>query len=435
MEKIIRNASWIIVCKVVQAILNLVVTVITARYLGPSNYGIISYASSIVAFIVPIIQLGINCVLVQEFVSKPNQSGTTIGTATVLTALSSVFGIIGIWAFTSIVNSNDTETIVVTVLYSASLFFHMTEMIQYWYQAKLLSKYVAIVSLISRVLVSIYKIYIVISGKTIYWFAIVNSLDYFIISAALFGIYYHLGGQKLSFSIIRAKQLLVKSKHFIIAGMMVSVFAQTDKIMLKLLVGDLESGYYSAAITCAGMSVFLFTAIIDSFRPVIFKNKEFDEKAYRDNTVVLYSIITYMALIQSVFLTIFAEPIILILYGSDYLPAVNILRILTWYSAFSYLGSARHIWFLAEEKEKYIVITNFGGALVNLLGNYILIPNFGACGAAAASVITQFLTNFAFGLYIKPIRENSIWMLCALDPRIIYKKFIRKMIYKKGNQS
>ena len=416
-SRVLKNASWIIAGQVIQSVLNLVVSMITARYLGPSNYGLMTYASSVVAFIVPLVQLGINGILVQEFVEAPEKSGEIIGTATVLTTLSSVLGIVGVWAFSAVANPGESTTIIVSVIYSVSLFFQMTEMIQYWYQAKLMSKYVSIVSLVSRILVSIYKIYIVIVGKNIYWFAIVNSLDFLIISALLYIIYFRLGATKLRFSFGTARKMLSKSKHFIIAGMMVSVFGQTDKIMIKLMVDDAASGFYSAAITCATMTSFLFAAIIDSFRPVIFENRKDDLVEYRKNTIILYSSMIYIALAQSIALTFLAKPIILLLYGAEYLEAVNVLRIITWYSAFSYLGAARNIWFLAEGKQKYIWVTNAIGATVNVIGNMILIPHFGACGAAIVSVITQLLTNFVLSFVILPIRENGILMIKAFDPR------------------
>lgn len=422
-NRIVKNASWIILCRIMQAVLNLVVSMITARYLGPSDYGLITYASSIVAFVVPLVRLGLNGILVQEFIEEPENDGMIIGTSTTLTVLSSLAGILGIWFFTSIANPDEPTTVVVCVIYSISLIFQMTEMIQYWYQAKLLSRYVSVVSLLSRIAVSLYRVFIVVSGKSIYWFSIVNSLDFVIISAALYKIYHKFGGQRLAFSLEMAKRMLSKSKHFIIAGVMVSVFGQTDKIMLKLMISDAESGQYSVALTCAGMSVFLFTAIIDSLRPEIYENKKNDELQYRKNNIRLYSIIIYMALFQSVVLTLLAEPIISILYGAEYLAAADVLRIVTWYSAFSYLGSARHIWFLAENKQKYIWITNSVGAITNIVGNSLLIPRFGASGAAVASVGTQILTNFILS-FIKPIRENGMWILAAFSPRVLYELLI-----------
>ena len=424
MNRITKNASWIIACKLAQAILNLFVSMITARYLGPSNYGLITYAHSIVAFIVPVVQLGINAIFVQEIVDHPDREGEVVGTATLLTTASSILGILGVWAFVTIVNRTEQETIVVAVIYSLSLFFQMTEMVQYWYQAKLMSMYVSIVSLVSRFVVSVYKIYIVINGKNIYWFAVVNSLDFLLISAALFVIYFKVGGQKLSFSWAMSRQMLSKGKYFVLAGLMVSVFSQTDRIMLKLMINAAESGFYSAAISCAGMTVFVFTAVIDSFRPVLFGYKRDNQEKYRNNLIRLYSIIIYMAVAQSVVLTLFARPIISIIYGEQYGPSAGILRIITWYSAFSYLGSARYIWFLAEKKQKYIWIIDLLGAVCNLIGNLMLIPILGARGAALASLVTQVLTNFVLNFVFEPIRENGIYMLKALSPAVIWKMFV-----------
>lgn len=419
MNRIIKNASWIIIGRILQALLNIVVTMVTARYLGPSNYGLITYASSLVTFIVPLVQLGFSYVLVQELVDAPEQSGCTIGTATLLTTLSSMLGVLGVWAFTTIVNRNEQDTIFVSVVYSISLFFHMTEMIQYWYQAQLLSKYVSIVSLIARVVVSIYKIYIVISGKSIYWFAIVNSIDYALISFFLFAIYFSKGGKRLSFSINTAKRLMSKSKYFIVAGMMVSIFSQTDKIMLKIMIGDEASGIYSVAVACVGMSSFVFSAVIDSFRPIIFENKKKSKDLYKKNTIVLYTIVIYMALAQSVVLSIFAKPVINLLYGLEYWAAVSVLRIVTWYSTFSYLGAARTIWFISEDKDQYVWITNLAGAIINVIGNFLLIPAYGVYGAALASVATQALTNFCLTFFIPSIRENGIWIIEAINPKIL----------------
>ena len=61
---VFENAGWIIGCKVIQSLLNLLIGLITARYLGPSNYGIISYVASVVAFAMPIMQLGLRHTIV-----------------------------------------------------------------------------------------------------------------------------------------------------------------------------------------------------------------------------------------------------------------------------------------------------------------------------------------------------------------------------------
>lgn len=80
-NRIVGNAGWIVFCKIAQSVLSIVVTAISARFLGPSNYGIISYAASIVSFVSPIALLGISNVIVQELINSDNKDGLVLGTS------------------------------------------------------------------------------------------------------------------------------------------------------------------------------------------------------------------------------------------------------------------------------------------------------------------------------------------------------------------
>lgn len=418
-NRAVKNATWLVACHIAQAVINLIVNLLTARYFGPSDFGVISYAASIVAFVVPIVQLGFNSILVQELVSKPDKEGETLGTA-ILLNIASAFVTMGFVAlFVFVVNHGERETFIVCVLYSISLIFQATYMIRYWFQAKLLSKYTAVTSLVVYTVVAGYRLVLLITQKSIYWFAISQALDFLLISAALLVIYKKLNGQKLSFSFKRGKEMFSVGKYYIISAMMVTVFAQTDKIMLKIMVDDRATGLYSVAVTCAGMTSFVFAAIIDSLRPVIVKNKLSDQQAYEKNMSLLYSIITYFSLIQSVFISLFANIIIKLLYGLEYMESADILRLVVWYTTFSYLGAVRDVWILAEGKQKYLWIINFTGASANVILNLWLIPVWGTMGAALASLITQIFTNVILGFIMKPIRPNNTLMLKGLDVRLL----------------
>ena len=87
-----------------------------------------------------------------------------------------------------------------------------------------------------------------------------------------------------------------------------------------------------------------------------------------------------------------------------------------WYTTFSYLGSVRNIWILAEGKQRYLWIINLSGALTNVVLNAVLIPVWGINGAAFASLVTQFFTNVVTGFIIKPIRGANRILVASLDP-------------------
>ena len=148
-----------------------------------------------------------------------------------------------------------------------------------------------------------------------------------------------------------------------------------------------------------------------------------DEKRFELNLRRLYSIVIWLSLLQSVFMTIFSDLFVGILYGEAYAPTSTILRIVVWFVTFSYLGSIRNIWVLAKNKQKYLWIINASGALLNVALNWAMIPFLGAVGASIASVLTQMFANFILGFILRPIRENNKLLLKSLNPKTIYELF------------
>ena len=420
-NKVINNAKWIVLCKLAQSLLQLVVGMICARYLGPSNYGLINYAASIVAFAIPIMRLGFDATLVREYVESPEEEAKISGTSVVLNFISGVACMVAVIGFSAASNVNDHTTILVCGLYSASLIFAAVEMIQYWFQYKLLSKYSSVIMLISYFVVSAYKIFLLIAGKSVYWFAISHSIEYGLIAFCLFAVYYKKGG-RTRFSWRLAKKMLKNSRYYILAALMLVIIQNTDHIMLTTMIGKSENGFYSAAITAAGIFQFVYTAIIDSCRPIILANKKEQSAEYSLSMTRLYSITLYLSLAQSIVFTVCGELIIGILYGGDYSPAVSVFRILVWFLAFSMMGSVRNVWILSEQKQKYLWIINFSGAVFNILLNLVLIKPFGACGAAFASLLTQVFSNFILGFILPPLRENNKIIINSLHPRFAYKE-------------
>lgn len=419
-NRVLKNATWIIACKIIQSILGFIIGTLTVRYLGPTNYGVITYAVSVISFLLPIMQLGLNNTLVKEFIRNPDNEGQILGTALIINIISSLFSIAGAITFVCFANAGERETIIVCALYSLVLLFQATEMTMYWFQAKLLSKYPSIATLIAYVVVAIYKVYLLVTGKSVVWFALSYVLDFFLISIILLAIYKKLSNQKLSINWNVGRQMLSRSKYYIIPSLMVVFYQHTDRIMLKLMVSDAETGLFSAAIACTGMTGFVFHAIIDSSRTVILEAKEHSPERYERRIVQLYSIITALALAQSVCITILAEPIVFLLYGEAYLSAVPILQLAVWYDTFGYYSSVRNIWILAEEKQKHLTIINVAGAVANVALNACLIPIWGGVGAAIASIISQFFTNVIIGFIYKPIRRNNYLMLKGLNPKVIF---------------
>jgi O-antigen/teichoic acid export membrane protein len=126
-NKIVKNAGWLILGKITQMLLSLVVGILSARYLGPGNYGLINYAGAYTVFFTSICNLGINSVIVKELIDDLDNNGTILGTSIGLRAISSILSAVTITGLSFMIDRDDPVTVWVVALYSISLVFYIFE--------------------------------------------------------------------------------------------------------------------------------------------------------------------------------------------------------------------------------------------------------------------------------------------------------------------
>jgi len=397
-----------------------VVSVLTARYLGSSDFGIINYANAYVAFFTAFCTLGINSIIIKEFADCPDKQGEVIGSAIGLRVISSILSAVMIVAIVSIADRNESVTIAVALLCSLSLVFQAFDTFNYWFQSRYASKVTALVTLIGYVVITVYKIILLILKKNVMWFAASAALDHACIAVLLFVAYRKAGGPKLLFSLKKGRVLLGKSYHYILSGMMVAIYGQTDKIMLKHMLDESAVGLYSLATSICGLWTFVLAAVIDSMYPTIVqlytekKREQFDKKNRQ-----LYAIVIYVSIFVCFVFMLLGEWAVGLLYGHEYIGAAAPLKVVTWYTVFSYLGVARNAWIVCENKQKYLKYMYFAAAIINIGLNYLMIPAWGTVGAAAASLITQIFTSIAIPYLIPAMRPNAKLMTEAFMLRKI----------------
>lgn len=413
-NRVMQNASWMIIGRVYQMGLAFVVGLLTARYLGPSNYGLINYAASFSSFFSTFCVLGINSIIVKNFIDHPSEEGKTIGSAIGIRIISSFCSVVLMLTATFFLDRGEKTTHIVVLLLGLGMMPQVFDILNYWFQAKLQSKYATIASSVGYTVMMAYKITLLILKKNVIWFAASSSIEYLVIAVCLYYNYKKHKGPTLSFSWEKVKELLNSSHHFILVSLMISIYGSTDKLMLKQMMSETEVGFYSTAVALCGVWCFVLAAINDSMYPVILQAFDSDIKLFERKCKQLYAIMFYASISVSLIYTIFAKYMVVILYGAEYLPAVAPVRIVTWYIAFSYLGDARNVWVISYNCQKYLKFLYIDSAITNVILNYLLIPVLGTSGAALASVITQISTIMVFPLFIHDMRPNVKLMLEAI---------------------
>lgn len=410
----VNNASWLVGGKMIQMLLSLIVSILSARILGPDHYGLANYGIAYTNFFMSLCTLGINSVIIKDFVQHPEETGTAIGSAIVFRLTSSGLSVVIIVLISWFMDNADPLTVSIVALSAISLLFHAFDTINYFFQSKYQSKITSLAALTAYIITSIYKTILLLSGADLRMFALASSVDYGVLAVFLLVAYKANKGPKLHFSFEKGKSLLKDSYHYIISGAMVAIYAQVDKLMLKAMVDEAAVGYYSIATAISNMWVFVLSAIIDSVYPTILQLHQKDNAAFEKKNRQLYAIVFYVSVLVSAFLTLFGKYAILILYGEEYLPSSTPLAIVTWYTAFSYLGVARNAWIVCEGKQKYLKYMYFVAVVVNISLNALMIPRWGASGAAWASLITQIFTSLIIPTIVPQMRPNAKLMIDAI---------------------
>lgn len=410
-HKTARNALWLMGGRVTNKLLVFLTGVLVARYLGPDRYGLLSYAGAYLTFFAALCNLGIDAVLVKEFVDHPEGEGKALGTTLALRGLSAALSALVMTGIVAIADREEPLTVLVAAISGLSLIPQVFDSLKKWFQLRLQSKYAAIAAILSCAVAALFRIALVLLGADLVWFALGTAMEYAVLAVCLLVAYKKQGGQPLSLDREKAKQLLRSGGGFLLSGMMVSIYASTDKLMLGQLMDKDTVACYTLAVSLCAMWGFVLEAVIESVHPSILRLYAKDRGAWETRNRQLYALVFYGALAMSLLTCLLAKPLVLLLYGEAYAPAVQPLRIVVWYTAFSYLGGARNAWVVCVNAQKYLKYLYTAAAAINVALNLLLIPVWGASGAALASLVTQIATTVLLPALIPALRPNARLML------------------------
>lgn len=405
-KKFVGNTTWMLANKIYSMLISLIVGALSARYLGPSNYGLINYGTSIIAFFTTISSLGFASTLVVELVQKAQKNGQILGTAMIFRLFTSIASFIGIFFIVAILEPGNKKLQMVTMLQAIAVIINTHEIFLYWFQMKMEMKFVTIASMAALTVTAIWRILLLANKASIEFFALSSSITAFVSAICVLYFFFRNNSHpKLGFNMKLGIDMVSSSYHFIISGLAVTLYTQLDRIMLGKMVSSEAVGYYSAAMTIATMWEFVPQAIVNSARPALTEIKNRSEKEFLDKYKILLLSINVLGLFVGIAIILFGRLAILILYGHSYEQATAALMILIWSTSFSMIGTARSIWIVNENKNRYVKYYVLIGAAVNAVLNAMVIPLWGITGAAITTLISQVIVAIIAPYFFKETKE------------------------------
>ena len=433
-RKFISNTSWQLVQTIYSMLLSLIVGSLSARYLGPSNYGLIGYGASLVSLFSSVCKLGMDGVVINEIVKKREKTGDYIGAVLILRLISSIIAIAAIYVAVAIIEPDNQVLQVVTFLQSIAIVLQVHEVFNYWFQAELLSKYYVIASVIGLTVMSVWRINLLRIGASVEWFALSSSIQALVVLLVTGLVFARMSHMRLHCHLSDMKYLMSLGHHYIIATIAVTLYMHTDKIMIGKMLSEESVGYYTAAMTIATLWEFVPGAIINSARPIILGDRENNYSGYIHKLQLLMLFMTVMGIVVGVGILLLGGVAIYILYGREYAVATPILSILIWSTCFAQIGTARTVWIVGEGKNSYQKYMVLMGAILNVVLDYLFILAWGLQGAAIATLISQAFVQFGAPLFFNEIRPFT---RIYFDSFKLVKKFewheIVSLLRRRGN--
>jgi len=164
------------------------------------------------------------------------------------------------------------------------------------------------------------------------------------------------------------------------------IYFRIDVVMISVVQGTTAVGFYSVAYTLSEASCVVPSMLIAALFPVLSRLHRTSKMSFRDTCAQSMRYLLYLALPMAFFVTLWAKPIVPLLYGASFGPSVAALQILIWAAAIMYVTQVLGNAFLAANLQKLnMKLMGFQAAL-NIGLNVFLIPAYSYFGASIATV-------------------------------------------------
>jgi len=424
-NKYASNLGWTFIEKLINIISTLVVGIFLARYLGPFNFGVLSYSLSYVALFGFLIGLGLDQVIVKEIVNRPSISKLIVSTSLILKLV--MFLVVFILLNTiSFFSQDSTELKLIILIVSLGLIHHPFSVLVSYFQAIVHIKYISLLIMISKIILILGKLTMIYIKASLIDFVILDSFIFLLLSISYFIYYIKMRKLKikgfLKFNKKIAIVLLNYSWPLLLSSGAIILYMRVDQIMIKEMINLDALGKYAVAVKLSEAWFFLPIIITSVFYPYIIIAKKTSNKLYYNRLKQLFFATIWIAILFVIFFSLFDDILIGLLFGNEFVSNNYVIPILAISGIFVSMGYVNGKWIIIENHTKFELIRNITGGLLNVLLNFILIPVYGLNGAALSTLISLFIAaNLSLLFFNKSRKIFKLQNLAIFDFTIVKK--------------
>ena len=406
-QTVVKNIFWLTAGQIGSRFIRAAVIIYAARILGASEYGLFSYALGLAGFFTIFADVGINSILTREVSQKPEKASEYFATSFWIKSALLIGTCLLILFIVPYFSKIDDAIIIIPFVAILTFFDNLREFTLSFFRGKEKMETEAVVNILMNIIITLSGFFIlsyIATAKAI-------TLTY----ATSAGI-----GALLAVLFLRKEYVKIFShynrslvKPIIQAALPIAILSlfgvfmlNIDMVMLGWWRSAEEIGFYSAAQKIVQVLYIVPAIIAAGIFPALSRFSGKGEKEKTSN--IMESAIAgafFIALPLAVGGILLAKPIIQLIYGIEYLPAVPAFQILVATVLFVFPGTLFGNFVIAHNEQKKYAKYVAGAAIGNVLFNALLIPVFGIVGASLGTIIVQFGYNSLVWGMVKKINN------------------------------
>lgn len=415
--KVFRNLYWAVLGKVVTLLGGLFVGILVARYLGPEQYGLMSYVISYVSLFQIFASFGMEGIEVREMSKDDVDVNLILGTVfriKLILAIITVILVIG----TALIFETSSFTIFLIVIYSFSIILNRFSVIRSYFTAIVWNEYIVKTEISRTILGAIIKIILLLCKAPLWTFVVASVSDIVLLSVG-----YILAYQTkiTSMSLWKydrniAKYFFKQSFPLMLSGAAVVIYQRIDQVMIGNMIDKEAVGQFSVAARFVEVLIFVPTIIAQTITPILVKLwNQSDKNLYKQRVQLFMNVTIWGCLLLALFVFIFSDKLIIYTFGREYIPAIALLQVMVFKTFGIALAATSGQIIVIEELQKYAVIRNILGCFTCIGLNLLIIPILGVIGAAYVSIIATIVSGCLSHLFIPQYRSLFYMQIKAIS--------------------
>lgn len=393
-QKITKNISTLFIAQIFSYIIGFIYTIYLVRYLGVGNYGILSFALALTSILGIIPDFGLNILMTREIAKEKSLTIKYVNNVFSIKLL--LISILVLLTFL-ILSLSEYSPQIIYVIYFMVIFmiFNTFSIFYSWlFQSYEKLQYQSIAVILNSLLMFVGVLILIYYNSSLvtfsFLYAVVGVLIlvyYLIISKKSFGFSY----PKIEIDWDFWKVTIKTAAPFGFMGVFMTIYVMIDSVMLFFMQGNQAVGLYNAAYRIVLLLIFIPTVINTAIFPVMSRLYISSRDSLKKIVEKYFKYMIMIGIPIGVVITLLANQIIILIYGSPYLGSAPALQILIWATVLTYTNAAFVQLFQATNKQMLITKITFITMMVNIILNLILIPKFSYIAASFNTLITELI--------------------------------------------